>query len=141
MTDPQVIYLEPFCCSNEDLGRSWSSNPDVFDCESGNSPTKYVRADLTNVVELQALLARATEFQFNTHIIRKADLTWLLFDEKRNLVLPQYRFDSLEDAIEAIKERSNEQSEQFFSILICMNGGVTPTIGQRIRLAGAQEDG
>ncbi len=107
MTDPQVIYLEPECCSNEDLGRSWSSNPDIFNCESGNSPTKYIRADLTQE-KLQLLLARATEFQFNQFLIRKTDSTWLLFDEKRNLVLPQYRFDSLEEAIEAIKEGSND---------------------------------
>lgn len=104
MTNPEIIYLEPECCS-EEYSRQWSDRADCFDsCEEGVQPTKYIRADLCSEESLSAikLLAQATEFQIGDHLIRKNDHTWLLFDEKRNLVLPQYRFDSLEEALGAV---------------------------------------
>jgi len=99
MKDPEIIYREPECCSY-DHGRQWTET----DCENEIKPIKYIRADLVSEESLSAikLLAQATEFQIRNYCIRKNDNTWLLFDEKRNLVLPQYRFDSLEEAIKAV---------------------------------------
>jgi len=103
MPDPNIIYLEPECCSDS-LDRQWSISEDCFECEDGAQPTKYIRADLcfAGTYDAIAMLAKATEFQIGNYCIRKAGSTWLLFDEKRMLMLPQYRFDSLEEAIKAI---------------------------------------
>lgn len=104
MTDPKIIYLEPECCSDSH-DRQWSVYANCFDsCKENVLPTKYIRADLCSEETLNSikLLAQATEFQIGNYCIRKAGSTWLLFDEKRMLMLPQYRFDSLEEAIKSI---------------------------------------
>lgn len=44
---PEVIYLEPACCADPEVGRQWCQSHDGFGhCENGVDPTKYIRADL-----------------------------------------------------------------------------------------------
>jgi hypothetical protein len=48
MTDPdhEYIWLQPECCAEDDTGRQWCQDGDVWDdCDNHSEPTKYVRAD------------------------------------------------------------------------------------------------
>jgi hypothetical protein len=58
MTDPDVIYLEPKCCADPDIGRCWCEHDAFEHCEDGQKATKYVRADLAGFCEVAAMLER-----------------------------------------------------------------------------------
>lgn len=67
MADPKEIYLEPKCCFNPEIGRSWSAY-DVWplgpsDEKYGHEPaTRYVRADIHEAaLKRQAAAARALQ--------------------------------------------------------------------------------
>ncbi len=51
--DHEYIWLEPECCAEDDTGRMWCQDP-VFECDCGNQPTRYVRADKLVTAELLA---------------------------------------------------------------------------------------
>lgn len=56
MSDPEIIYLAPLCCTDPNEGRIWCEH-DVWpmdDCPNSACGIKYVRADLA-----QARLAKA----------------------------------------------------------------------------------
>ena len=44
MTDPEVIYLQPECCADPEVGRLWCEDDAPEDCEDGKPWTKYVLA-------------------------------------------------------------------------------------------------
>jgi hypothetical protein len=44
MTDPKVIYLQPECCADPEVGRLWCEDDAPEDCEDGKPWTKYVLA-------------------------------------------------------------------------------------------------
>lgn len=46
MSDPKVIYLQPECCADPELGRLWSETPGPVDCEDGKPWVKYTMADV-----------------------------------------------------------------------------------------------
>lgn len=43
---PPVIWLEPDCCADPSVGRTWCQDEFAFECEEGGKAVKYVRADL-----------------------------------------------------------------------------------------------
>ena len=44
MSDPEVIYLQPECCADPEVGRLWCEDDAPADCEDGKPWTKYVLA-------------------------------------------------------------------------------------------------
>lgn len=42
---PPIIWLEPECCADPSVGRTWCQD-DVYECEEGAKAVKYIRADL-----------------------------------------------------------------------------------------------
>ena len=51
----EMIYLEPACCAEPDEGRRWCQDADVFDCDDGVAPTRFIRADLVTMTAWQPI--------------------------------------------------------------------------------------
>jgi len=52
MSDYDLIWLQPECCADSDVGRLWCQDPDPEDCPDGVPWTKYIRADLAEAPDL-----------------------------------------------------------------------------------------
>jgi len=53
--NPERIYLQPKCCADPIEGREvyWGDSPPWDDCEDGEKPVEYIRADIADNLKLR----------------------------------------------------------------------------------------
>lgn len=87
--DHEVIYLEPECCADPDLGRTWCQDV-PWDCVDGVHPTAYIRKDIhdAKVEQLKAAIREAIEDTQNC------------IDGEASLAAMEYLHEDLKSALE-----------------------------------------
>ena len=57
MADFKIIYLQPECCADPEIGQLWCEDDCPEECEDGVPWTKYIRADVVESELTAALCA------------------------------------------------------------------------------------